>query len=81
MARSEGKRPEPRKRVPAKPAPKRPNLPAAEVEQKSSGLGKKVLIAGVGLAVLAGLNRAVARPRQRDGSGREPAGRDRGGER
>lgn len=55
MARSEGKRPEPRKRVPAKPAPKRPNLPAAEVEQKSSGLGKKVLIAGVGLAVLAGL--------------------------
>ena len=51
MARTEGKRSDPRVRTSAQPAPVRPSLPTAEGQR--SGLGKKIVLAGLGLVVLA----------------------------
>lgn len=50
MARTGGKRAEPRTRPSARPAPPRPTLPTAE--EQPSGLGKKILLAGAGLVAL-----------------------------
>ena len=55
MARTEGKRPEPRQRSSAKPAPKRPTLPTVEDAAPSSGLGRKILFGGIGVVVVAAL--------------------------
>jgi len=51
MARTGGKRTEPRARPSARPAPQRPTLPTAT--EQPSGLGKKILLAGAGLIALA----------------------------
>ena len=51
MARTGGKRTQPRARPSARPAPPRPTLPTAEAQP--SGLGKKILLAGGGLVALA----------------------------
>ena len=50
MARTEGKRGDPKVRPSAKPAPVRPTLPTSE--DRPSGLGKKILLAGAGLVAL-----------------------------
>ena len=50
MARTGGKRTQPRARPPARPAPARPTLPTAA--DQPSGLGKKIIIAGAGLVAL-----------------------------
>ena len=54
MARTGGKRSEPKTRPSAKPAPVRSTLPTSE--ERPSGLGKKIILAG---AVLVGLAAAV----------------------
>ena len=51
MARTEGKRSDPRKRPTAQPAPAKPTLPTTE--EQPSGLGKKILLIGAGLVALA----------------------------
>ncbi len=50
MARTSGKRNQPKARPSAQPAPPKPVLPTAEAE--SSGLGKKVMLTGAGLVAL-----------------------------
>jgi len=54
MARTAGKRSQPKTRPAAAPAPVRATLPTAEAEE-STGLGKKILLVGVGLVVVAAL--------------------------
>ena len=51
MARTGGKRNDPRTRPSARPAPVKPTLPTTE--EQPSGLGKKVLLVGAGLVALA----------------------------
>ena len=51
MSRTEGKRGDPKVRPSAKPAPVRPTLPTSE--DRPSGLGKKIVLAGAGLVALA----------------------------
>lgn len=51
MARTGGKRSDPRARPSARPAPVKPTLPTAE--EQPSGLGKKILLIGAGLVALA----------------------------
>lgn len=54
MARTAGKRSQPKARPAAAPAPVRPTLPTVE-DEESTGLGKKILLVGLGLVVVAGL--------------------------
>ena len=54
MARTAGKRSQPKARPAAAPAPVRATLPTAD-EEESTGLGKKILLVGVGLVVVAAL--------------------------
>lgn len=54
MARTAGKRSQPKARPAAAPAPVRATLPTAD-EEESTGLGKKILMVGLGLVVVAGL--------------------------
>lgn len=54
MARTAGKRSQPKARPAAAPAPVRATLPTAE-EEESTGLGKKILLVGIGLVVVAAL--------------------------
>lgn len=54
MARTAGKRSQPKARPAAAPAPARATLPTADQEE-STGLGKKILLVGLGLVVVAGL--------------------------
>ena len=54
MARTAGKRSQPKARPAAAPAPVRPPLPTVE-EEKSTGLGKKILWVGAGLVAVAAL--------------------------
>lgn len=51
MARTGGKRIDPRARPSAQPAPAKPALPT--VEEERSGLGKRILLIGAGLVILA----------------------------
>ena len=54
MARTGGKRSQPKARPAAAPAPVRAPLPTADEEQ-STGLGKKIILAGIGLVAVAAL--------------------------
>ena len=54
MARTAGKRSQPKARPAAAPAPVRATLPTAD-EEESTGLGKKIMFVGIGLVVVAGL--------------------------
>ena len=54
MARTAGKRSQPKARPAAAPAPVRATLPTAEAEE-STGLGKKILLVGIGLVAVAAL--------------------------
>ena len=54
MARTAGKRSQPKSRPAAAPAPVRATLPTAE-EEASTGLGKKILLVGIGLVAVAAL--------------------------
>ena len=51
MARTGGKRSDPRTRPSARPAPVKPTLPTTD--EQPSGLGKKILFVGLGLVALA----------------------------
>ena len=55
MARTAGKRSQPKARPAAAPAPVRATLPTAETEEESTGLGKKIMLVGIGLVVVAAL--------------------------
>ncbi len=54
MARTGGKRSQPKARPAAAPAPVRAPLPTAD-EEESTGLGKKILLVGIGLVAVAAL--------------------------